>query len=155
MFVVNRLNVVTQDLTLDEYRELAEFRYQIRCFQSVSEERARELGIDLDSWLLLLVVQGLPEGVQPTVGGLSDRMCVPKEEVNRLIDLAVARNDITRSSSDAGGTTDWVKLTRNGRELLRRMSLANRDELERTGPELVRALNAVLKQRRRKSRGVA
>jgi DNA-binding MarR family transcriptional regulator len=155
MFVVNRLNVVTQDLTLDEYRELAEFRYQIRCFQSVTEERARDLGIDLDSWLLLLVVQGLPEGVQPTVGGLSERMCIPKEEVNRLIDLAVTRGDITRSSSEAGGTADWVKLTRNGRELLRRMSLANRDELERTGPELVRALNAVLKQRRRKSRGVA
>jgi DNA-binding MarR family transcriptional regulator len=155
MFVVNRLNVVTQDLTLDEYRELAEFRYQIRCFQSVTEAHARDVGIDLDSWLLLLVVQGLPEGVQPTVASLSDRMCTPKEEVSRLIDLAVARNDITRSSIDEGGGGDWVKLTRNGRELLRRMSLANRDELERTGPELVRALNAVLKQRRRKSRGVA
>lgn len=152
---MNRLNVVTQDLTLDEYRELAEFRYQIRCFQSVTEERARELGIDLDSWLLLLVVQGLPEGAQPTVSGLADRMCLPKAEVNRLIDRAVERGDLTRASSDLGGSADWVKLTRNGRELLRRMSLANRDELERTGPELVRALNTVLKQRRRKSRGVA
>jgi DNA-binding MarR family transcriptional regulator len=155
MFLVNRLNVVTQDLTLDEYRELAEFRYQIRCFQSVSEEHARDLGIDLDSWLLLLVVQGLPEGVQPTITGLADRMCLPKEAVNRLIDQSVTRGDLTRASSDIGGSADWVKLTRNGRELLRRMSMANRDELERTGPELVRSLNAVLKQRRRKSRGVA
>jgi DNA-binding MarR family transcriptional regulator len=155
MFSVNHLNVVSQDLTLDEYRELAEFRYQIRCFQSVTEQRARELGIDADSYLLLLVVQGLPEGVRPTVAGLSDRMCTSRDEVNRLIDLAVSRNDITRASSEEGGMADWVKLTRNGRELLRRMALANRDELERAGPELVRALTAVLKQRRRRHSGAA
>jgi DNA-binding MarR family transcriptional regulator len=152
---MNHLGVVSQDLTLDEYRELAEFRFQIRCFQSVTEERARELGIDADSYLLLLVIQGLPEGAKPTVVGLSDRMCTSREEVNRLVDMAVARNDISRASSEEGGTADWVKLTRNGRELLRRMALANRDELERAGPELVRALTAVLKQRRRRHHGAA
>jgi DNA-binding MarR family transcriptional regulator len=149
------LEVVSQDLTLDEYRELAEFRHQIRCFQSVTEQNAKGLGIDPESYLLLLAIQGLPEGVRPTVTGLSDRMCVQKDEVSRLIDNAVSRGDITRSSADAGGSEDWVKLTRNGRDLLRRMAIANRDELERSGPELVRALQSVLKQRRRRHRGVA
>ena len=47
---------------------------------------------------------------------------------------------------------DWVKLTRNGREALRSMSLANRDELERAEPEMSRSLQAVLKRRRSKPR---
>jgi DNA-binding MarR family transcriptional regulator len=150
MISMNHLGLVSQDLTLDEYRDLAEFRYRIRCFQSITEERAGQMGVDTDSYLLLLVIQGLPEGVKPTVPGIADRLCMSAENVNRLIGLAVSRSEITRASSEEGGREDWVKLTRNGRELLRRMTLANRDELERAGPELVRALTAVLKQGRRR-----
>jgi DNA-binding MarR family transcriptional regulator len=152
---VSRLEVVSQDLTLDEYRELAEFRHQIRCFQSVTEQNAQSLGIDPDSYLLLLAVQGLPEGVRPTISELATRMCVPREVVSNLVDRAAADLNVTRSSTDNAGGDDWVKLTRNGRDMLRRMALANRDELERSGPELVRSLQSVLKQRRRRHRGVA
>jgi DNA-binding MarR family transcriptional regulator len=152
---MTRLNVVSQDLTLDEYRELSEFRHQIRCFQNATEQHARELGVNLDSFILLLAIQGLPEGVRPTVDALSDRMCLSRQEIGRLIASAVEHGDITRSSPDAIATEDWVKLTRTGREALRRMALASRDELERSGPELVRALLAVVRQRRRRHRGVA
>ncbi len=152
---MTRLNVVSQDLSLDEYRELAEFRHQIRCFQSATEQHAKELRINLDSYILLLAIQGLPEGVRPTVDALSERMCLLRDEIGHLITTAVEHGDITRSSPDTVSTEDWVKLTRSGREALRRMSLANRDELERSGPELVRSLLAVVKQRRRRHRGVA
>ena len=155
MSSVNRLEVVTQDLTLDEYRELAEFRHRIRCFQGATEENTRTLGIDPDSYLLLLTVQGLPEGSRPTIQGLADRLCERAERVGDLVDQAVVRGHVTRSSTDSTGMDDWVKLTRGGRDLLRRMAIANRDELERSGPELVRALQSVLKQRRRRHRGVA
>jgi DNA-binding MarR family transcriptional regulator len=146
---MNGLQVATQDLALDEYRELAEFRHQIRRFQSVTEQNAQNLQIDPDAYLLLLAVQGLPEGVRPTVAGLAGRMCIKKDVVSSLIDAAVARNDLTRSSADGATAEDWVKLTRTGRDLLRRMAGANREELEHTGPELVRALQSVVKQRRR------
>jgi len=124
---VNGFHSATRDLTLDEYRELAEFRHRIRRFQSATEQNARDLDINPDAHLLLIAVQGLPEGVRPTV----------------------ARNDLTRSSPDGGVGEDWVKLTRNGREQLHRMAAANRDELEHTGPDLARALQSVLKQRQR------
>ena len=146
---MNGFYAASQDLTLDEYRELAEFRHRIRRFQSVTEQNAKDLDIDPDALLLLLAVQGLPEGVRPTVAGLAERMCLNKEAVSSLIDDAVARNDLTRSSPDSGVGEDWVKLTRNGREQLHRMAAANRDELDHTGPDLVRALRSVLKQRQR------
>lgn len=150
MSIVSRLEVVSQDLSLEEYRELAEIRHQIRCFQSVTEKNAGALGIDPDSYLLLLAIQGLPEGVPPTVNGLAERMCVSAPKVSELIDTAAATGNITRSSSE--GAQDWVKLTRNGRDALRRMALVNRDELERSGPELVRSLQSILKHRKRRNR---
>jgi DNA-binding MarR family transcriptional regulator len=146
---VNGFHSATRDLTLDEYRELAEFRHRIRRFQSATEQNARDLDINPDAHLLLIAVQGLPEGVRPTVARIAERMCLSREVVSAAIDAAVARNDLTRSSPDGGVGEDWVKLTRNGREQLHRMAAANRDELEHTGPDLARALQSVLKQRQR------
>jgi DNA-binding MarR family transcriptional regulator len=148
---MSRLEVVSQDLSLEEYRELAEFRHQIRCFLSVTEENAKQMGLEPQTYLLLLAVQGLPEGARPTISELALRMCVPRDAVSSLVDQAASRQEVSRSSAE--GNEEWVKLTRTGRDLLRRMALANRDELERTGPELVRSLQSVLKQRRR-HRGV-
>jgi|SwirhisoilCB2_FD_contig_61_5457483_length_849_multi_6_in_0_out_0_2 DNA-binding MarR family transcriptional regulator len=148
---MSRLEVVSQDLSLEEYRELAEFRHQIRCFLSVTEDNAKQVGLEPQTYLLLLAMQGLPEGTRPTITELARRMCLPRDAVSNLVDEAASRSEVSRSSAE--GNEEWVKLTRTGRDLLRRMALANRDELERTGPELVRALQSVLKQRRR-HRGV-
>jgi len=152
---MSRLAALSQDLTLDEYRELAEFRHQIRSFQTRTEQHAVGVGLDLSSCVLLLAVQGLPEGAKPTLETLAERLCLPPERVAGLVDNAVGRGDLTRSSPEAEGVGDWVKLTRTGRESLRLMSLANRDELNRSGPDLVRSLLAVVKQHRRRNRGVA
>jgi DNA-binding MarR family transcriptional regulator len=148
---MSRLEVVSQDLSLEEYRELAEFRHQIRCFLSVTEDNAKQVGLDPETYLLLLAVQGLPEGARPTINELARRMCLPRDSVSGMVDQSASRSEVSRSSAE--GNEEWVKLTRTGRDLLRRMALANRDELERSGPELVRALQSVLKQRRR-HRGV-
>ena len=155
MVSMSRLNVAGQDLTLDEYRELAEFRYQIRCLNKTTEDHAREVGVSVDSYILLLAVQGLPEGARPTISALAERMCLARERVSQMITAAVDKGEITRSSPEAEGTDDWVKLTRSGREALRRMSLANRDEIERNGPRLLQSLLAVVKQGRRRQRGAA
>jgi DNA-binding MarR family transcriptional regulator len=113
------------------------------------------MGVSLDSYGLLLAVQGLPEGARPTVSALSERMCMPRERVGQIVAAAVENGEITRSSSEAEGNDDWVKLTRNGREALRRMSLANRDELERSGSRLAQSLLNIVKQGRRRHRGAA
>ena len=144
------LESVSADLTLEEYRELAELRYQIRRFESAMEEDARRLGIEPASWLLLLTVQGLPEGVKPTISALADRMRMDGQVVSELVDAAVAQNHLVRSSADAEGAEHWVKLTRQGRDLLRRVALNNRSEREDRGAELAGALQSLLKQRRRR-----
>jgi hypothetical protein len=42
----------------------------------------------------------------------------------------------------------WIRLTPAGRTLLRKLALAHRDEMENSGPQLARALQLVVRQRR-------
>ncbi|MDP9172035.1 MAG: hypothetical protein M3N54_15565 [Acidobacteriota bacterium] len=151
---MSSLQTANQELSLDEYRELAEFRYRIRCFECRAERDAHGSGIDSEAYLLLLAIQGLPEGAQPTITSLADRLCLPLPAVNTLVNDAVTRMDILRSNGQGDGT-DWVKLTRTGRETLRRMAIANREDLENWGPELAEALRSVIRRRRRRSRRAA
>jgi DNA-binding MarR family transcriptional regulator len=66
------------------------------------------------------------------------------ELVNRLeITGAIARTPGTEDKREV-----WVRLTPAGRAILRRLALAHRMEMERSGPELARALNSVLRHNR-------
>jgi DNA-binding MarR family transcriptional regulator len=133
------------DLSLSQYRDLAEFRRQIRQFLFFSEATAKEHGIEAQQHQLLLALHGLPEGVNPTVGELAARLFIQHhsavELVNRLEKTgAVARHPGTRDKREV-----FVRLTPAGRATLRKLALAHRTELGRTGPELASALNSVLR----------
>ena len=134
-----------RDLSLLQYRDLAEFRCQIRRFIHFSETTAREHGLEPQQHQLLLTVHGLPEGVKPTIRELASRLFIQHhsavELVNRLENTgAVARHPGTEDKREV-----LVVLTASGRATLRRLALAHRNELERSGPELARALNTVLR----------
>src|SRR3978361_819717 len=101
---MNGLQAASQDLTLEEYRELAEFRHQMSERGMRSEQVAQEMGIRSDLYLLLLAVQGLPEGALPTIKTLAQRMCLPPATVNALVDEAAGRMFVIRSSNVGDGT---------------------------------------------------
>ena len=55
------------NLTIDDYQELAEFRFQLRRFFQFSEVQAREHGIEPQQHQALLALKGLPTGTHPTI----------------------------------------------------------------------------------------
>ena len=59
------------DFSPVEYRALAEFRYQVRCFLHFSEEQARSNGLEPRQHQLLLAIKGLPRGKKATIGELA------------------------------------------------------------------------------------
>ena len=63
------------------------------------------------------------------------------------------RLEITGAIARTPGAEDkrevWVRLTPTGRAVLRQLALAHRMEMERSGPELARALNSVLRHSRK------
>jgi DNA-binding MarR family transcriptional regulator len=129
-----------QDLTPTEYRALAEFRLQIRRFLHFSEEQARECGLEPQQHQLLLAIRGLPEGELPTIGELADRMQLKHHSMVELVDRLEARAFVARTSGTDDRRRVLVHLTRAGAGVLRRLSLAHRNELDSAGPALAAAL---------------
>ena len=140
----------TKDLTLDQYRDLAEFRRRIRQFLHFSEQTAKEHDIEPQQHQLLLTVQGLPEGVKPTVRELAARMFIRHHSAVELVNRLEANGAVRRQSSTEDRREVWVKLTATGRSTLRKLAIAHRNELERSGPELARVLESVLRDSRKK-----
>jgi DNA-binding MarR family transcriptional regulator len=136
---------VEDDLALDQYRDLAEFRRQIRRFLHFSESTAREHGLEPQQHQLLLTVHGLPEGVRPTIGELASRMFIQHHSAVELVKRLEQRGAITRVAGETDRREVLVKLTEKGRAALRNLVLAHREELEKSGPELARVLQQVLR----------
>jgi DNA-binding MarR family transcriptional regulator len=136
------------DLTLAQYRDLAEFRRQIRKFLHFSEATAKEHGIEPQQHQLLLAVQGLPEGARPTIREIASRLFIQHHSAVELIDRLENAGAVARRAGPDDKREVWVRLTPAGRAMLRRLALEHRIELERSGPELARALHSVLRHSR-------
>jgi len=137
------------DLSPAQYRDLAEFRRQIRQFLYFSEATAKEFGIEPQQHQLLLAVQGLPEGVRPTIRELASRLFIQHHSAVELVNRLEVTGAIARSPGPEDRREVWIRLTPAGRGILHRLALAHRAELERSGPELARALQSVLRHGRR------
>ena len=133
-----------QELSLSEYRTLAEFRYQLRRFLRFSEEAARSVGLEPQQHQLLLALKGLPEGRAATVGELAERLQIQHHSTVELINRMVERDLIERSRDENDQRRVNISLTAKGDEVLRKLSLVTHKELRTTGPALVRTLMAVI-----------
>ncbi len=123
-----------------DYRALAEFRYQIRRFLRFSEDAARAAGLEPQQHQLLLAVKGLPEGKEPTIGELADRLQIRHHSVVELIDRLESRGLVRRQRSSEDRRKVRVELTPEGERILESLTVEHRNELEAAGPALLRAL---------------
>jgi len=137
------------DLSPAEYRDLAEFRHQIRRFLHFSESTAREHGLEAQQHQLLLAVHGLPEGTAPTIREIAARLFIQHHSAVELVNRLEHTGAIARRPGEKDKREVWVRLTPAGRAILRSLALAHRAELRQSGPELMRALDFVLRHSRR------
>ena len=138
-----------KDLSLAQYRALAEFRYQIRKFLYFSEGKARSYGLEPRQHQLLLAVKGLPDGRRPTIGELAARLHLKHHSTVELVNRLEALGAVTRSPGKDDRREVIVRLSVAGANLLRKLSWEHRLELDTAGPELARALRAVMRTSRR------
>lgn len=131
-------------VTLDEYRALAEVRYHLRRFLRASEEIARAADIETQQYLLLLAIKGMPDDRHPTVGEIAERLQVRPHSAAELIDRTETRGFVRRERGAHDRRQVFVRLTRKGDDLLRRLAARHRAELLAIGPELTDALAGVL-----------
>lgn len=134
----------TKDTDSPDYAALAAFRYEIRRFLHFSEEAARNGGIEPQQHQLLLALKGLPVGKRPTITTLAERMQLQHHSAVELINRLARRGFVRRYRSRADKRQVYVRLTKNGEEVLRQLSLHHLQEIKTTGPTLARALGTVI-----------
>jgi DNA-binding MarR family transcriptional regulator len=142
------VNASPPDLDAARYRALADFRNRLRRFLQFSDCAARAAGIEPQQHQLMLAIKGLPEGVRPTIRELASRLLLKHHSTVELIDRLERRGAVVRAQSPDDAREVLIKLTRGGEALLRRLSIAHREELDTAGPELARALKAVIRKSR-------
>jgi len=132
------------DISMAEYQALAEFRYQIRRFLRFSEQAARTTGLVPQQYQLLLALKGLPNGRKATISELAERLQIKHHSTVELIDRLAEGDLIRRSRDDQDQRRVIIHLTPHGEQLLKKLSLLHRNELQSTGPILVHTLRALI-----------
>src|SRR5580692_12697284 len=111
------------DLSPDQYRDVAEFRRQIRKFIHFSETTAKEHGIEPQQHQLLLAVHGLPEDVRPTIREIAARLFIQHHSAVELVNRLEATGAITRIPGLEDKREVLIRLTPAGRGILRRLAM--------------------------------
>jgi DNA-binding MarR family transcriptional regulator len=93
----------------------------------------------------MLAVHGLPEGVKPTIREIASRLFIQHHSAVELVNRLETTGAIARQPGTEDKREVWIRLTPSGRALLRKLALAHRNELERSGPELTKALLSISK----------
>jgi DNA-binding MarR family transcriptional regulator len=133
-------------ITLADYRALAEFRYQIHRYLGLSDEAARSAGLLPGQYRLLLIAKGLPEGIEPTIGNLAERLGLRHHSTVELVDRLEQRGLIYRERSEHHRSFVFVRITPKGERLLHKLVISRKKELQKAGPILVKALNILTKK---------
>ncbi|HET8630890.1 MAG TPA: MarR family transcriptional regulator [Thermomicrobiales bacterium] len=132
------------DISMTEYQALAEFRFRIRHFLHFSEQVARAAGIEPQQHQLMLAIKGFPNAEPATITDLAERLQLQHHSVVELVNRAEGRGLVKRSRGEADRRQVFIHLTDAGEQVLSELSLHHRGELRVAGPELVRALNALV-----------
>jgi DNA-binding MarR family transcriptional regulator len=134
--------VTEPELELD-YQNLHEFRYAIQRFLHFSAEAARAAGFKPRQHQLMLAIKGLPTGLQPTIGVLAERLQIRHHSCVELVDRLAATGHVVRERNEADRREVLVRLTPEGEEKLRELTLHHQAEIKTAGPALARVLRLV------------
>jgi len=140
------------EISLQDYRATAEFRYQIRRFLRASEQIAREYGLNPQQYQLMLALKGLPDDHAATIGEVAERLQIQHHSTVELADRLSAKGLIRRKRDNQDRRQVLLELTSKGEKTIRELALHHREELRSTGPELVAALKSVLSGTKRNRR---
>src|SRR5438128_11112124 len=100
--------------SLDDYRSAAALRATLRQFSRRGEQVAREEGLPPRQYLLLLMIEGAPDGSErATVTDLAQRLQLTQSTVTELVRRAEGAGLVAREPSADDARVSWLRLTRD------------------------------------------
>jgi DNA-binding MarR family transcriptional regulator len=133
-----------KEITTAEYRALAELRYRIRKFVQEGDAVARSAGLEPQQYLILLAIRGMPEGEEPTIRSLAERLALKHQSTVELIDRLETHGYVRRNRSRDDRRRVFVSLLPRGEQLLEEVAQQRISELRSSGVAFVNAISALL-----------
>jgi DNA-binding MarR family transcriptional regulator len=131
----------------ERLEELAEFRFRLRRFLGFSEMAAEAVGISAQHYQLLQVIAATPAGKPASISYVAERMIVRHNSAVELVDRAERSGLVRRVADVTDHRRMLVEITDRGSELLALLVAQHLSEIAVQGPELLRAIEALLVQR--------
>jgi DNA-binding MarR family transcriptional regulator len=123
-----------------DYQALAEFRYQMRRYLHLSEEAARAVGIEPQQHQLMLAAKGIPDGEEPRIAYLAERLQIQHHSAVELVDRMEKKSLILRKRAESDRREVHVLLTARGDRVLSELTKHMKAELRSATPALVATL---------------
>jgi DNA-binding MarR family transcriptional regulator len=133
-----------QHMSLEQYRRLAEFRYQVRRFLQFSQEAAAASGLHSKQYQLLQVIAGMPEDMAPTIAAVAQRMCLRHNSAVELVNRTIEAGLVRKAPDPIDHRRLLLQITPSGQRLIAALVAFHLRELDELGPDLIRALKRVL-----------
>jgi DNA-binding MarR family transcriptional regulator len=136
--------MTSSKLSASEYRALAALRYQVRLFLAFREQVARDKGLEPQQYQMMLAIKGAAQGTEVTISMLAERMLVRHNTAVEMTNRLAERGMVIRKRHPLDRRKALVCLSAKGEGTLYALALASREELQLSGPALVRALRRML-----------
>ena len=116
-------------LTLEQYRALAAFRYQLRRFLAFSSREAETAGLAPQQYQAMLAIKG-HAGERPiTIGELAEQLLVRQHTAAELVNRMEASDLVRRAPAPGDARRVAVLLTAHGEEALKSLAATHLREL--------------------------
>jgi DNA-binding MarR family transcriptional regulator len=147
VYILLRYNMrVNKTVTTEEYRALAELRYRLRQFLRDGDDVMRAAGLEPQQYLMLLAIRGLPEGEEPTIQTLAQRMTLKHHSAVELIDRLVRHGYVRRGRDSQDRRRVLVSLLSRGKKVLEEVARHRIGELRSNRHQLARAIDRLLER---------
>ncbi len=124
-----------------DYAALADFRYELRCFQDFSEQAARRAGIAPRQHQALLSIRGAPDGTQ-TVGELAKKLLIKPHSASELASRLEEQGLLERIDGPDRRLV-MLRLTQRSEHLLATLARTHLAEMRRIQPLLETLLDRI------------
>jgi DNA-binding MarR family transcriptional regulator len=122
---------------------LANFRYELRRFLTFSEGAALGAGLQPKQHQLMLQVAGASPETVVTISYAAERLGLKHNSAVELVDRSVREGMLERTQDTTDRRRAVLRLTRKGRQVLRRLSNDHARELNELAPRLIAALEHI------------
>jgi DNA-binding MarR family transcriptional regulator len=116
-------------LTPEQYRALAEFRYQLRRFLAFSSREAEAAGLAPQQYQALLAIKGRAGERPISVGELAEQLLVRQHSTAELVNRMEAAGLVRRAPTPGDGRRVTVLLTPKGEDALEGLAATHLREL--------------------------